>query len=308
MEKEIFIYPNCTVCKSSDFKKKFEFKYSSNYVLKKLNITKTPKTKILLCKRCGHYFAQPQIHNKLVAKYYTELNSEFYDVYNLPKKDPLFKEHASIRKLVKEKTTNGKILEIGCGYGFLINGFEPEKWDRFAVEPSPHAANFVQENYKINIQNITFENTVFENNFFDVIMFFDVIEHLHDPQLFFNKLSEIIKPGGFIYIGTGSIRSLNARISGKNWAYFGSWEHISFFSKKSIRFLLNTNDFKLIKIVKRSYRFGIKNYFYLLKNIIKSFLRIFNDNDKKNQLSCDHVTIVAQKIKNSHVKSLLKKK
>ncbi|MFP4845196.1 class I SAM-dependent methyltransferase [Winogradskyella sp. PE311] len=293
---ETFCRNNCNVCGSSNYKKKFEFSYTSNYVLEKLDIEESPNTYIMICIDCGHNYAYPQLHHSLLAKYYEVLNSEFFDLDKLPKTDVLFKEHAKVRNLVEQNTTNGNILEVGSGYGFLVNGFDTKKWNKYAVEPSPHASRYLRENSKVNIQNTTFENAIFKDNYFDVIVLFDVIEHIQNPQFFFNRIKEILKPDGYVYIGTGNIESLNAKIAQKHWAYFGSWEHISFFTKKSIKFLLSSNDMKLVKIVKRPYKIGFHNYSSFFKNIVKCFLKLFSSEPRVNVLTNDHVTIIAKKI------------
>lgn len=293
---DVFCYPNCCVCGSSLIEREFEFEYSSNEVLARLELRESPSTYLMHCRSCDHYFVRPQIQSKLISKYYEVLNSEYFDIKaNVPPTDSSFAEHLKARKLVETRTKYGNILEIGCGYGYLIDSFDASCWKRYAVEPSPHAATHVRCNCNINIQTESFENSIFDDVYFDVILLFDVIEHLQDPQALFRKICRILKPGGFVYIGTGNIRSLNARMAKRNWAYFGSWEHISFFSRRSMKALLLRHNLKLIKTINRSYKGGVQNYWTFAKNIIKYLLSPIRNSDRKVSLVFDHVTFIVQK-------------
>jgi len=115
-------------------------------------------------------------------------------------------------KKFKNKPIN--ILDIGCGnYSFYLT----KKWLRIKHYTGVDKEYWNQEkdSYK-DIEDLRFldlekPNSLDEipNNFYDYIIFNHVIEHLTNAEnvlkLFFDKL----KKGGYIYIETPSIKTLN---------------------------------------------------------------------------------------------------
>ena len=99
-------------------------------------------------------------------------------------------------------------------------------------------------------------------------------------------------------LGTGNISSLNALMGKEMWSYFSSFEHIQFFTPKSIQKALQFAGFINITISKNSYSGTVfKNIQTLFKNGFKYFL--FNKLKLKkrysNHLSFDHMIVTAEK-------------
>ncbi len=75
--------------------------------------------------------------------------------------------------------------------------------------------------------------------------------------------------------------SLNAKLSRSLWGYLGSMEHILYYNKKSLKYLLNKNEFEILSIKNKShsgtclqnvYRL-FYNYFYMqpIKNLLNAY-------------------------------------
>jgi 2-polyprenyl-3-methyl-5-hydroxy-6-metoxy-1,4-benzoquinol methylase len=64
---------------------------------------------------------------------------------------------------------------------------------------------------------------------------FDVVEHLSDPLAVFREARRIVKPGGWMILGTGNAGSFAARASGNRWTYICLPEHLSFFTRRALR-------------------------------------------------------------------------
>ncbi|MCX6164391.1 MAG: class I SAM-dependent methyltransferase [Ignavibacteriae bacterium] len=303
MIENIFEEVNCPICGSKDSQNKFSFKFYSNKALNIIGYSGTiPNLLLNKCKACFHHFANPQIKSDFLEKYYFEYNSEYYNLDIAPN-NHLTREHKLIYKKISEISNGGKILEIGCGFGFLLNEFPDSKWEKYGVEPSKFASNFAKKNFNINIHNGFLNFDTFESHFFDAIIFFDLIEHLKYPNEFLKIVKHYLKPKGIIVFGTGNISSINAKLSGKLWSYFSSWEHISFYSPSSVKYLFLKNNLKLLKIDKLSYcgsNFLNNKYFFTNIFVIhfKNFLKkTLNNLLKRNyiysyyKLAFDHMIV-----------------
>lgn len=101
------------------------------------------------------------------------------------------------------------VLEIGCFTGDLLYKLKTDhKCNVFGVEPSSHAKNFCQKNFKINLENTTFINSKYITNtektfsLFDLIIIDDVLSWI-DRSLILRTISSIdwlLKTNGFIFI------------------------------------------------------------------------------------------------------------
>lgn len=291
----------CCVCGLKSFTKIFRYENNSNKVLKVLKINNLPELFLYRCNNCKHHYANPQVSDSLMVKYYSEINSEYYDLNQTPKCF-FISEYNRIRNIVEKLCNSGKILEIGSGFGFLLSKFSPEKWERYGIEPSPFAANYAETKLGIKTLQGFLDNNTFQHNYFDVIMLFDVIEHLKDPNTMLSLVNKYLRPNGYIIIGTGNIDSFHAKLLRENWGYFSSWEHVSFFSPISIKHLLNKNQLKIDKLIRVSYMgsFFI-NIRKLLENIIKRIIYLmFISRDqrlnKKLIIAFDHMIVIASKV------------
>lgn len=103
------------------------------------------------------------------------------------------------------KDTKGSLLlDAGCGSGRLT--FELTKYNpKIVYGIDIHSAiNLVQKKYK-NIHNLKILRAdifhlPFKKNTFDLVWCNGVIHHTCDPYLAFQKLAEVVKPGGKMYI------------------------------------------------------------------------------------------------------------
>ncbi|NMB82159.1 MAG: class I SAM-dependent methyltransferase [Ignavibacteria bacterium] len=300
-----FINPPCPVCGDTSVNEKYRFRYHSGAVLDRLNISFNDKVKLCLCKNCGHHYSVPRLNDFLINQYYSLDLSEYYRSDSVPD-NILKKENEEIVELINNYKAPGQVLEIGCGNGFLLNEFKKKGWECLGIEPSEQAVKFGKEILNLNIHKGYLNDCQCRNNSFDLVILMDVIEHISEPQKFMNSILSYLKNDGILVIGTGNICSLNAIIARSAWSYFGSWEHISFYSPRSIRFLLSKVGLSHIKIIKRSYSGSkvsnllslIKNIKIVIKNAIKEVLNLLLNKSLKLQkvgLSSDHILVLANK-------------
>jgi 2-polyprenyl-3-methyl-5-hydroxy-6-metoxy-1,4-benzoquinol methylase len=217
----------------------------------------------------------PVIQQELMDRYYSILNSEFYhsgkEVYNQNEK-----EYRDYTTLIQQFKKTGKVLEIGCGHGFLLKTLEEAGYECFGVEPSPLAFNYAKNNLGLHVENTFLNESSFYNTQFDVVILIDVVEHVINMQRMMKEVQKVLKPGGLIFIGTGNIGSLNARLAKQNWGYFLSWEHVSFFNKKSMYRLLQDHHFKNILVRETSLQHKpLQNSTEFIKNIFKKLINPF---------------------------------
>lgn len=163
----------------------------------------------------------------------------------------------------------GKILDVGCGLGYLISSFS-NKWEKYGFELSEFAVSYINKNFpEINmIKDLDLEKSEPSQKYkekFDVIICYHVIEHVKNINYFINSLSMLLKNNGILIIGTPNINSLMAKIFKGNFRLLGDEGHISLFNKKTMNSIFKENHFEVINI---EYPFFKTDYF-TIKNLIK---------------------------------------
>jgi len=300
----------CPVCRGDVSSIKYSVQYFNDDILPQIGVEPPyPQCHVVQCRRCLHHYASPQLSDLALDLYYTRLNSEYY-IESDKSYDRLLGQHIKIvNEVAKRKPDGGRLLEIGCGYGYLLSLFDKTKWDCVGVEPFVEACQFASTKLGLSVINGYLDAFTFtEKESFDIIMLFDVMEHLKDSVSMTELVKYYLKPGGVLILGTGDIGSLNAKFGKGQWAYLTLREHLSFFSKDSINYLLN--DFNSVDIIKVPYegsRFKnsmrlLHNFFFRgTYNMIQRFqypltkFKVTRFQYVRYPLSNDHMIVIAQK-------------
>ncbi|MFT3978957.1 MAG: class I SAM-dependent methyltransferase [Ferruginibacter sp.] len=297
MISDAFIQTECPVCGSNKRKELFRIDHRESNVLSLLEVEDARKNVFVVqCEGCEHKYMNPVIKPELMDKYYSIISSEFYHNAGVDFICDNTVEYADYLKIISKIKPSGKVLEVGCGKGVLLKLLQDNGYQTFGIEPSPIGSKYAKEVLHLDIDNNFLHESRFRNEKFDVIIVIDVVEHILNIQPFLDDLKKVLSDGGLLFIGTGNIDSLNARIAGSNWFYYYTWEHVSFFNVKKMDQVLTSKGFKNIHIRKTSLRHRpMTNFFEFGKNIIKLFVNPFLKKKYYHGLAYDHMIVTAIK-------------
>lgn len=150
-----------------------------------------------------------------------------------------------------------RILDIGCGSGFLTGKLLDLGFDVYGVDASISGINSASKHYPghffmINPSLAELPNELIEITF-DTIIATEVIEHLYDPKGFIQFCYKILPPGGELILSTpyhGYLKNLALAITGALDQHFTAlWPggHIKFWSKKTLMTLMNSWGFTVTR-------------------------------------------------------------
>jgi len=148
------------------------------------------------------------------------------------------KSVVTIRKYIP---AHSRLLDVGCAAGFFLdvaaNEFEVE-----GLELSQWAADHASKNHTVHRKPLSQLNFT---EHFDVITMFGVIEHFSNPAEEIAAAQRALKPGGYLFIYTGDVSSLTARVLRKQWWWYQGM-HLQYFSQKSLDLLLKRHGFEIV--------------------------------------------------------------
>ncbi len=173
------------------------------------------------CSQCNTCFSLPRMDTKniyeLIYKYGPKVR--WYDIYwrnaQMVKKtkDPLkylaeseasyWGVRKSLKKILKANSNSAKILEIGCGLGYLTYSLNKSGYNAVGLDISMAAVTkAIHEygNFFICADLNDYANSHLKE--YDVVIFTEVIEHLDDISSFMNSLLKVLKPHGKIILTT----------------------------------------------------------------------------------------------------------
>ena len=239
---------NCRICS-----------YKTRFYKTVKNIT------LFKCSNCKIIFQSniPDDYQKDLYNYYSDFeNYKFKDLYQTINSIN-YKKILNLLKLnLEKKKLPINFIDIGCGYGELVNFGNENGWDSFGIDLSEEAIS-IGKKHKINIDLIDLTKLDSKKKW-SLIFLNEVIEHLINPKELFSNLDQILEKGGIIYLTTPNINSLDRFITNNNWNVFHE-EHYFYFSKNSLtKFINNNTNFSIRKIKTRNI-----NIFLYLKKIMK---------------------------------------
>jgi predicted TPR repeat methyltransferase len=129
------------------------------------------------------------------------------------------------------------VLDVGCAAGFFLSVMKERGWRTLGVEVSGYIAEYGRQNYGLDVIVGTLDEAAEKlgERRFDLITFWDVVEHLPDPRTILARAAQLLKPGGKVLIETQNVRSLFARVLGRRWQHYKHHEHLYHFDRRTVR-------------------------------------------------------------------------
>lgn len=88
----------------------------------------------------------------------------------------------------------------------------------------------------------------FPEDTFDIITSFEVIEHINNPREEVRNIHKILRPGGLFHFTTPNFNATERFILKSNYNNIAYPEHLSYYTKKTINYLLTSNGFRKKKL------------------------------------------------------------
>jgi SAM-dependent methyltransferase len=173
------------------------------------------------CPSCQFIFLNPRpTRNSLFHFYQQYLPEEKPSVESWERMmRPIFHRAA---KLLQQYKREGRVLDVGAGFGFFLVEMKKRGWDIMGVEISQKGMDYAKDVLGLTLHPGPLEKVNFSSNYFDAVTGFYVIEHLPDPMSFLKECHRILKPGGLLllrYPHTTPIKNLLKHFGMKNHLY-----------------------------------------------------------------------------------------
>jgi len=136
---------------------------------------------------------------------------------------------------IENKHEPGKVLDVGCGRGLLLDKLRRRGWEPQGTELSEEAATFARKRLGLPVTTKELKECEFPDSEFDLVILWHVLEHVRSPKAMLMEINRILKPGGILLVAVPNFSSWEARLGGPAWFHLDVPRHLNHFTTKSLR-------------------------------------------------------------------------
>ena len=254
LKEEVSEFVDCPLCGSKEFRK-FWSKDGFTYVK---------------CQDCEFVYLNPRLNESATRAFG---NGAWTNCYNknafYPSNDSTdLKSKLNYRNLMEiaRIVKRGNLLEIGCATGYFLQAARDDfGFDVFGVELDEESSQFAREKRGLDVRTTILEEAGFPENMFDVVYMRVVLEHIRKPRDLLQEIHRIMRRGGLIVIEVPNVDGLIYKFVGEREVCVFGFEHVNFFSDKTLTSVLKKTGFETIEIKMESLGFTLPsliNYFW----------------------------------------------
>lgn len=204
---------------------------------------------IVKCSKCSLQYLSPRPNSESIGYYYPESYGPYKKANKLftTKKESVFDRFKPAFKRIPPIKT-GRLLEIGAASGEYLMKMKEMGWQVKGVEFSDYAASNARE-LGLDVQTGRIEDSSFPSDYFDLIVGWMVIEHLHDPNSFLQAAKSYIKHDGYLVFSIPDCNSIARKLFGQYCYDLHLPAHLYHYNSNTISLMLKKNGWNVEKII-----------------------------------------------------------
>ena len=183
------------------------------------------------CRGCSLVYLNPRLTGSALA----QLEDESA-VYNLPA-DQVEARIADLQRMLsgleRFAPRRGRLLDVGCGPGFLLEASRREGWTATGVEVSAVAAGRARSAFRADVV-ASFVGLAGRGPF-DLVVAWHVLEHATDPVALLRRVAAVLVPDGVVAIQVPSFAALAEFARREQLAQLVCAVHNSYFTEATLR-------------------------------------------------------------------------
>jgi SAM-dependent methyltransferases len=233
----------CPICYTEVEERSFKETYVSPY--------NNQEYKRYECPNCDVHWWEPL---KIIPEFYECEVFEGYIAFHEGLGTRLGEHHKAFFKHFPSNV-RGKLLDVGCGDGRFLKYAKAQGFEVWGIDFDKKSVENVKRNlgidtvFAMSLEEF-YEYAKERGLKFDVITFFEVLEHQDKPREFLEMVKGLLKEGGYI---AGSVPNRECLFAEIDWKYFRTDyppHHFLRFSKSSLEKALNFSGFKDVEVYK----------------------------------------------------------
>ncbi len=148
----------------------------------------------------------------------------------------------------------GRLLDVGCGYGWFLQLAKARGWVVVGVDYSAEAVRHARERLGVDARCGQLQALGFPGGAFDLVTLWNVLEFVPDPVPFLREVHRVLAPSGTLFIRTQNYLFQRLAFGLTDWLlrpdrpYRTFVFHANSFSPAPLRLLLGRTSFRLLRL------------------------------------------------------------
>jgi len=139
-----------------------------------------------------------------------------------------------VRSWTRSFKRGGRALEIGCGDGFMLHLLKWAGWEVLGTERTPEMAQRAMDLFDVPVI-VSDPTHLASEGLFDLIILFQVLEHLGNPLSMLEACVQLLSPNGVLVIGVPNFASWQSAFGRDSWLHLDVPRHLFHYSPTSLR-------------------------------------------------------------------------
>jgi SAM-dependent methyltransferase len=200
---------------------------------------------VIECASCEFGLTLPQLSDQELEPYYPPEYFDFWGYSDRPGENPLqlllerFRAWSAARHYERppyrlDGVKPGRMLDVGCGSGDLLEHFAKKGWETYGIDPSASAAA-AAANRGARVHHGTLRDQPWQPGSFALITFQHALEHIGDPVDGLMRARALLEPGGLLLIDVPNWACWQRRLLfGSRWHPLELPRHLQHFSPRAL--------------------------------------------------------------------------
>lgn len=208
------------------------------------------------CRSCGMWYMNPRPSEQVLEWFYRgSVNYAYWNRHIFPASEEARRRNIFAPRVDRvldlcrrHGISSNALLEVGAAFGtFCVELRTREVFQRIAaVEPTPDLAATCRERgldvFELPVEQLDIPTA----DRFDVVVAFEVIEHLFEPASFMRKCATLLRDGGMLALTCPSAAGFDTMTLGPLSATVDH-EHLNYFTPASMHVLLGRCGFRVLE-------------------------------------------------------------
>lgn len=143
---------------------------------------------------------------------------------------------------------DGKLLDVGCGWGEFLQRMETRGWTVEGVDFDEKAVENARSK-GLTVHCGRLADLRFADASFDAVTMSHLIEHVHDPLALLKESYRILRPQGRLVVVTPNSLSYGHRLFRHNWRGLEPPRHLHIFNRAALTNLARKAGFRTVNVV-----------------------------------------------------------